>query len=291
MADYTTLEFCGTVAFLLEGIPHHVVGAWHPSKKCAQRDTAERALGFFVGRGEQVQRRENIAPVQAKCIASAVEALEQFCHACPDCDSESPHWELCRQDTEVSARVGLQLLGVAHTFAGMPKLTEEKARDDAARRVLWYLGCPGFEDAFSPDWRAPAVTGRDIPPPPASWAKKTNDVAQSRAVQVAERKTALMRAQNRLQQAFARSLQPGQSVWEWKYDLDEEDDSWPPLCRATVTVPVAGKTFTGQWMRGQRDAQIETCRLVSAFLDAGDWNDKDSFRGKASKFSCQASDS
>lgn len=33
------------VSFLLDGVPHHVAGAWQQSKKLAQRDTAERCLG------------------------------------------------------------------------------------------------------------------------------------------------------------------------------------------------------------------------------------------------------
>lgn len=50
MADFTSLEYRGIVAFLLDGVPHHVAGEWHTSKKQAQRDTAERALFFFVGK-------------------------------------------------------------------------------------------------------------------------------------------------------------------------------------------------------------------------------------------------
>ena len=34
------------------------------------------------------------------------------------------------------------------------------------------------------------------------------------------------------QQAFARQLRPGQSVWEWSYETDASDSGWPPLCRA-----------------------------------------------------------
>lgn len=71
---------------------------------------------------------------------------------------------------------------------------------------------------------------------------------------------------SRLQQEFARQLHSGQSVWEWSYELDEEDTEWPPLCRATVRVPVVGRSFTGRWERGQRDAQSDACRLVSKFL-------------------------
>merc|ERR1719272_787278 len=44
MANAVTLEFRATVSFILEGVPHHAAGAWHTSKKSAQRDAAERVL-------------------------------------------------------------------------------------------------------------------------------------------------------------------------------------------------------------------------------------------------------
>jgi len=270
MADFTTLEFRGTVAFLLDGVPHHVAGAWHPSKKLAQRDAAERALGFFVGRwGEQLLLEQEgciAKPPQVGESRSEMDILEGFSMSYPACNGQSPQWSHSWEGEDCRAQVEISLLGVPHKFAGCPKTSQQAASTDAARRVLWYLQCPGFETIFAPDPRAPAVTGKEIPSPPANWA---SDAAEGCALQLAERKTALMRVQNRLQQAFARRLRPGQSVWDWSYEQDEEDTQWPPLCRATVTVPVAGRSFTGEWARGQRDAQIEACNLVSAFLNDG----------------------
>lgn len=270
MADFTTLEFRGTVAFLLDGVPHHVAGAWHPSKKFAQRDAAERALSFFVGKwGEQllVEQEGGSKPAPSAGGPSEVQILEEFCASYSACGGQAPKFTISWDKGECSSLAEVVLLDVPHQFLGVPKSTEEAASRDTARRVLWYLQCPGFESAFSPDPRAPAVTAKEIPSPPSNWA---SDAAEDCALQMAERKTALMRVQNRLQQAFARQLRPGQSVWEWSYETDEEDTAWPPLCRATVNVPVAGKKFTGGWARGQRDAQIEACNLVTAFLNEGD---------------------
>merc|ERR1711971_183616 len=59
MADSATLEFRAVVAFLLEGVPHHVAGTWQLKKKDAQRDAAERALGLFVGRWSVEVLRED----------------------------------------------------------------------------------------------------------------------------------------------------------------------------------------------------------------------------------------
>lgn len=42
-----------------------------------------------------------------------------------------------------------------------------------------------------------------------------------------------------------------------------------------------GEDLTGDWARGQRDAQIEACRLVSAFLDDA---------GLASRGSCSVAE-
>jgi len=84
---------------------------------------------------------------------------------------------------------------------------------------------------------------------------------------LAERKTAVMRAQNRLQQAFARLLKPGQSVLEWSFETDTVVAEWPPLCRATAHVRVADRDFVGEWAKGQRNAQLSVCTQIMAFLD------------------------
>jgi len=297
MPDFTTLEFRATVAFVLDGVPHHVAGAWHLSKKIAQRDAAERALGFFVGSwGEALLVLEQggapaacgPSPPSAAEAAKAglqprevsaledhplagfagqqpreVRALEEFVGAFMGTKGQ-PRWQLRWDGDRCTALFEMALLGVPHKFSGAAERREELAYADTARRVLWYFRCPGYEDAFEPDPTAPAVTAREIPTPPANWA---SDNSEEDALHVAERKTALMRVQNRLQQAFARQLRPGQSVWEWSYQTDSNDAGWPPLCRATVHIPVAGKDFTGDWARGQRDAQIDASAQVTAFLD------------------------
>eukprot|EP00913_Durusdinium_trenchii_P013447 g12627.t1 len=129
----------------------------------------------------------------------------------------------------------------------------------------------------------------EIPTPPSNWVTLSEDDESARA---AERKTAVMRLQNRLQQSFAKKLKPGQGVWEWSYETDARDESWPPLQRATVHVPVAQQSFTGPWKRGQREAQLEACQLLQTFLDSLERPEDDGSRtphaepaGK-SRFSC-----
>lgn len=279
MADFATLQFSAHVAFMLNGVPHHVAGMWHLSKKAAQRDTAECALNFFMKRRESHAFRPTQASgkdrkLSSKGAGGAVGGrgrlseqayLEKVCRRLPDCDGELPRWEYTWDEHGRCIAVAeLLMQGVPHKLAGKPQLNEEAAHADTVRRVLWYLRAPGYEDMFEPDPFSPAVVGTEIPMPPKRWV---GDTEEEDALQVAERKTALMRVQNRLQQTFAKQLQLGQSVWDWTFETDPDDTEWPPLCRATAHVAVINQDFTGDWARGQRAAQIKASDEVAVFLD------------------------
>lgn len=272
MADAATLEFRATVAFLLEGVPHHAKGTWQPKKRDAQRDAAERALNLFVGKwGEEMVKSrpsegalEQSLQTQSDIQLAAEKLLEEHCQRCDAFCNSPPTWSGHWEDDGWHPTVKLMLLGVPHEFAGAADISERAARADLAMKVLWYLRCPVLQDAYEPDPAAVAVVTRKIPPPPANWA---HDSASEGALEVAERKTAIMRVQNRLQQTFSHQLTPGMSVWAWNYDVDPDDEDWPALSRASVNIPVIGKTFTGDWVRGQRDAQINAIRQVTSFLD------------------------
>jgi len=274
MDHLMVLEFRATVSFMLDGVAHHVAGTWYPSKKFAQRDAAERALGLFVRRwGEFLLTLQDSQDVESKGPCGSVtslhelEVLEEFCRDAPACAGSGPlKWSTSWQGCQCRAVIELVLLGVTHKFSGQVQHSEEAAKLDTARRVLWYLRCPGFGEAYEPDPYACAATAREIPPPPANWASSSEE--EEDAHLAAERKTALMRVQNRLQQAFARHMRPGQSVWEWSYQCHESGSEWPPMHQATVYVPILGRSFTGAWVRGQRDAQISASEQVGAFLDA-----------------------
>jgi len=280
----TALEFRATVAFLLDGVPHHTVGVWKPSKKLAQRDAAERALGLFVNRWGELAALDQASPSspatlgmeaggrRGPCPADGEEELdaraqlEDFCSRLAAVPSPSPpHWSHRWDGDLCQAFVEVRLLDVMHTFPGKPCKDQEGAYRDAARRVLWYLQCPGFEDAFEPDVEYVRAAAQTIPEPSASWAKDGDSEAEEQ--QLAERKTTIMRVQNRLQQAYARQLEAGTSVWYWSYERDPKDRGWPPLFRATVHVPLAARTFAGAWLRGQREAQIDTCAQITEFLE------------------------
>lgn len=271
----TSLEFRATVAFLLDGVPHHTVGVWKPSKKLGQRDAAERALGLLVNRWGELMALEKegslAKPPGRPCsgdtaVTDTRALLEDFCSRLEPYPASQPQWSH-RWDGDIcQAFVEVRLLEVSHTFPGKQCKDQEAAYDDAARRVLWYLQCPGFEDAFEPDAEYVKLAAQTIPEPSASWAKDGDLEAEEQ--QLAERKTTIMRVQNRLQQAYARQLEAGTSVWYWSYERDPKDKGWPPLFRATVHVPLAARTFIGAWLRGQREAQISTCAHIWDFLDA-----------------------
>lgn len=283
MADFSVLEFRATATFLLVGVPHHSAGAWYASKKVAQREAAEAALHFFLGRwggallaflesGGAVARPDGVgsgghchyeatpAVEEWPFGADAVGALNRLC-AYMSAYGE-PVWQLTRGDDWVQALVEIDIFNVPHKFRGQACTQEAEAYTQTARRVLWYLQCPGYEDSFEPH---PGDTcAALLAPPPERWA--VADPAEEEALQEAERKTSVMRVQNRLQQMLAQRLQPGQSVWEWSFEPDR-DGEWPPLYRATVNVRELGVEFTGEWHRGHRNAQHSVCDQVSHYLD------------------------
>jgi hypothetical protein len=281
MADAATLEFRAIVAFLLDGVPHHVAGQWQPKKKDAQRDTAERALALFTGRwGKDIFRKSEVERnTQWECKSAesdngfvSTEELfrkveQRYQKLCMTGDTK-PSWSVSKEDGNFFATIEMKMHGVPHKLRGHVQKSEEQAYRDVAGRVLWYLQAPGFTDAFELDSNAPAIASMKIPAPPEHWA---HDPASEQAFEMAERKTAIMRVQNRLQQKFSRQLRPGSSVWEWTYETDatfsETDDAWPPFYQATVNIPVIGRSFTGEWKRGQRDAQLDAIRKVTDALD------------------------
>mmetsp|Transcript_41419 Transcript_41419/g.118773 ORF Transcript_41419/g.118773 Transcript_41419/m.118773 type:complete len:362 (-) Transcript_41419:17-1102(-) len=306
------LEFRATVAFMLAAVPHHVAGVWMPSKKRAQRDAAERALGMYAKPGRegpvflprQGEKGSSSGTSTPRTTDSPTPKVDwatppragSICWAdCTDLEldqqsedglqsevsllrthcfkqgSPPPVWS-CQLDDARGCRafVEIKVLGVWHTFSGQWCPDEETAEVDVAKRVLWYLQAPGLEDMFEPDFDHARAAAQEIPgPATTSWCKDSasEGEAQQQAKQLAERKTTMMRVQNRLQQAYARQLEAGTSVWHWSVLRDKKDKHWPPRCRAVVAVPLAGRSFSSDWTRGQKEAQIDACMRLLEFLD------------------------
>lgn len=291
-----SLEFRAKVAFILDGIPHHALGTWQTSKMQAKRDVAERALFLFVTRwgslapdrcsahepdsnsmpqSAQSDEAQDVIAMEAAASVEEAQALDRFCCAPPSpgqpplvTSNAPPRWIHSAEGGAFKAFVEIDLLGVPHMFPGRWKASLAEACQDAARRVLWYLGCPGFERSFEP------VLGTDKAPemnePPANW-KKDPALQEDNGQDAAEKKTVLMRLQNRLQQTYARQIEVGKSAICWSYERAGSDHGRAPLqgplVRATAYIPAADRSFTGDWQPVQREAQIDTCHAVSKFLD------------------------
>jgi len=176
------VEFRATVSFLLDGVPHHTIGAWKPSKKLAQRDVSERVLDLFVGQwghllsdesdvsedSEILPQNRESGSVQAR---GAAHDLEIYCTstAASTTGSAPPRWSYVEEAGCYQAFVEIKLFGIPHTFPGKHSHSKESAHDDAARRVLWYFGHPGYENAFEPDLEFAKKVAHDIPKPAACW--------------------------------------------------------------------------------------------------------------------------
>eukprot|EP00930_Biecheleria_cincta_P029570 TRINITY_DN20550_c0_g1_i2.p1 TRINITY_DN20550_c0_g1~~TRINITY_DN20550_c0_g1_i2.p1 ORF type:complete len:441 (+),score=80.29 TRINITY_DN20550_c0_g1_i2:164-1486(+) len=194
---------------------------------------------------------------------------------------------LCRATVEISC------LGVPHTFAGKPFSSKAVAMQDAAKRVLWYMNYPGYETAFEVVPEQVKTLAQAIPSPAAGcWPSKqeagccsspiamspcsemgsdfgtpchSSPQQQTEQAEILERKTTVMRLQNKLQKLFAKQLTPGKSVWCWRYEHNANNGTY----QASVEIPLLGRTFTGDWMPTHQAAQMEACTELRAFLEKG----------------------
>lgn len=182
-ASSSSNQFRATVAFLLEGVPHHAAGDWHNSKSGAKRDAAERALGLFVTQWgsqlpqEQVSRsdlspdsRNLLQNLKNDIVSTEVDTLMNLCLHFPPCQRALPQLSTSWEEDSCKGFAQISLFGVPHTFAGVPCADEDAARIDVARRSLWYLQCPSFSNKFEVDYEKLAAGSGTIAAPPSDWA-------------------------------------------------------------------------------------------------------------------------
>ncbi|CAK9023784.1 Ubiquitin thioesterase OTU1 [Durusdinium trenchii] len=297
----SSLQFRATTSFLLDGVPHHVLGGWWPSKKQSQRDAAERALAFFIGmcgqelsKGQQgnsgyKSRGQNDAKHEEDPEVMDLQDFvgQQLQWSC--------RWEVQEEQTHdygalCKATVEFTYLGIPHVFAGKACTGKSLAKADTARRVLWYLHAPGYENAFEVEQEHVKVLAQAIPEPvPGTWPPSVEAMGSPSTVastceqemdlspcsptspghksqaeaDLLERKTTVMRLQNRLQKIFAKQLTPGKSVWCWRYEKNESDHTF----QASVHISLLDRSFTGGWAATHQAAQMEACNQLAAFLD------------------------
>jgi len=170
-------EFRATVAFVIDGVPHHALGGWQPSKKNAQRDTADRALGLFVGQwGDRLQslafENKDVCPRATKMQRvqrDHLYVLKEFERFVQSHSPTSVSWRQEKNEEGCQAIVRLRLLGATHYFIGSHRSDWDAAVVDTAQRLLWYLQCPGFEDIFEVHAESAVAQSRCIPRPPPHW--------------------------------------------------------------------------------------------------------------------------
>jgi hypothetical protein len=291
MGHAMVLEFRAMVSFTLEGVLHHAAGSWQTSKKSAQRDAAQRVLWLamdqwsgYSGKGGTPKAFNEL---RVNGEASAERTLELLIPSLPQPASvignhnkhQKPlHWRFSSDGKDgrngsktFQAIAEFEIFGVRHTFPGGFCGSKGEAKEDCARRILWYLKCPGYDSDF--EVNSDSLNVSEPPPLPleSEWQRDGNavdaDVPNDAQRMIAEQKTLLMRVQNRLQKAYVQQLPPGASVWEWSYEFSA-DAKDIKLCRAWVKIHIADREFKGDWCRGQKKAQFDACERVQEFLDS-----------------------
>mmetsp|Transcript_59170 Transcript_59170/g.157481 ORF Transcript_59170/g.157481 Transcript_59170/m.157481 type:complete len:204 (-) Transcript_59170:179-790(-) len=155
--------FRAIVAFYLDSIPHHVLGEWQRSKKLAQRDVADRALGLYVDRWRKdVSRETHMEHDPSRPVPLLEHRLrDEFGSLAV------PEWSVEWTGEQARATARIHLYGVEHSFQGALKEDKVAAITDTARRVLWYLQTPGYGAAFVID--EDVVMTKSITEPPSTW--------------------------------------------------------------------------------------------------------------------------
>jgi len=109
-------EFQSTVAFVLDGVPHHVDGEWLESARVSQLNAAACALGRL---------RKDFA-------------------------SSPPVWNMRWSGGRCRALVRVQLFGALHQFQGAPTDCEASAKADMALRIVTLGNCAPWRDVCYP---------------------------------------------------------------------------------------------------------------------------------------------
>lgn len=263
------LEFRAMVSFTLEGVLHHAAGSWQTSKKSAQRDAAQRVLWLGMDQWSSYSAEGGAATtfndMKVNGEANAERALElvaALLPSAPGVQQKPLQWRFAACDKgskNFQAVAEFEIFGVHHTFPGGFCRSKAAAKQDCARRVLWYLKCPGYDTDFVVT--SDSLMASEAPPLPSEseWQRDSNSATEANVNNdarrlIADQKTLLMRVQNRLQKAYVHQLPSGASVWDWSYEFSA--DAKDKLCRAWVKIHIANKEFKGDWCKGQKKGTV-----------------------------------
>jgi len=177
-------EFRAVVAFLRDGVAHHVSGEWERSKKLARQSAADAALVLLrdscAPHNGNASTRVFIDTAELVCKVSAlpaaseddVQLLQQICSRM---GLPSARWSSqCTSDRSWQAMVEIRLHNIPHTFSGVSCANPEAAKGDVARRTMWYLEAGDLEGLYEPDVLKLLSADCKVSAPPSSWARSVD---------------------------------------------------------------------------------------------------------------------
>lgn len=277
-------RFRATVAFALDGIPHHVCGDWATSKAHAKRDTSQRALGLFVGRwmaavGDGEEDSGTMGSVSGPSPKPDDEHVHHFQVLLDYCDRNPSQLGTPNFSTAVEAdghrtTIELSILETPHAFPGACCATGNEAMADAACRLLWYLQCDGYEDILErADEDALGAVASAIPCawPPADTSKAdsatTGAGGASRELPHQHLRHLVAQAKDCLRKAFSTSRGVPEAMvhTHWKMHTKKHGDVM--LWRATARASTARHNFSSPWRPTHDEAKAELCRKIISTLD------------------------
>lgn len=266
-------SFRAVVAFLLDGIPHHVSGVWKASKVQAKRDAAERLLRLFT---EFWAVQSPAEEVVWDPDLSAIDILRTFCSHNPERFGTPPVLDSFVDAEGTRATINLDVYGTMHTFASAPLSSTAEAEKDVAERVLWYVQCPGFENAFEMGSEDVQALSAKIPEPTVAWSHDGKLVGESAEDNEAPAKDAARKdlestlafVREAVQQVYGDTVGSceGKTVWKWTHNFKAKKRCSVQLSRATAHVNMAGKSFTSAWFLTRDKAKLDTCWKILSFL-------------------------
>mmetsp|Transcript_64303 Transcript_64303/g.153349 ORF Transcript_64303/g.153349 Transcript_64303/m.153349 type:complete len:608 (-) Transcript_64303:81-1904(-) len=221
--------FRAVVAFLRDGVGHHIAGGWESSKKTARQNAAEAALtllkgprsllldlhmeafvdtgaliaaedGTRIASGEdcikwiahyaetqcreiqedqqrQHQKHEHPSSAAADTLVSANSNNNNILKPRGRAVTHVPTWSLERVQAHAwKAQVQVLVQGIRHTFSGPCCTTREEAKNELARRAVWYLSenvglSPGGSSfkPYVPDCESLLASDCRVRAPPNEW--------------------------------------------------------------------------------------------------------------------------
>jgi len=176
--------FQAVLGFLCNGVPHHVAGDWHPSKRNARHSAAD--VGVSLMKAIMINKAEGEAPPRANVDlasvllaashelgspADMVRKLEALLDECAAVTAPGREWRLVQSQRRSKwfAFLVIELMGVLFTFSGPVYSDIEEAKGELAKRVMWYMGYSGLQGCYLPNKRLLLSNRCQVSQAPLAW--------------------------------------------------------------------------------------------------------------------------